>query len=39
MLELFLGEHVSIDQIETVLDDSLAQLVVAALIALNDVHH
>ncbi len=39
MLELFLGEHVSIDQIETVLNDSLAQLVVAALIALNDVHH
>ncbi len=39
VLELFLSENVSIDQIETVLDDSLAQLVVAALIALNDVHH
>jgi len=39
MLELFLGKHVGTDQVEAVLDHGLSQLVVAALVTLNYVHH
>ena len=39
MVELLRGEHVGIDQIETVLDHSLAQFIVASIVTLNNVHH
>ena len=39
LLELALVEDISVDQAQAVLNDCLPELVVATLVALNDIHH